>query len=172
MHSTRPGRHPAGRDELVPLVRDCYHRALASANDARQRALARAGRVRYDVAARRALSGRSRWYSRWYRPPRRIEPFVAAVYRALREDPEYTGAVSEMVVYLDAAMVQARARGQERDRALRWLLHQLVLLLRPLMGERAATERVAQLVYRRSGPRAIPPPRSFAPDRNDQRQDG
>jgi hypothetical protein len=120
------------------------------AEEARRRAYARAARVRYEVAARRALGGRRPWYSRWYRLPGRMESFAEAVDRGLRDDPAYLGAVTEMVAYLDVAIRQARDRGHRADHALQWLLRQLVLLLRPLMGERAAVQRVAALVIRRS----------------------
>jgi hypothetical protein len=128
-----------------------YRQAIERSNDARERAFARAGRVRFEVAARRALGGRRRWYSRWYRPPRRMEPFADAVDRELREDPLYAEAVGEMVACLDAAVRYAHHNGHLRDPALRWLLRQLVLLLRPLMGEAAAVQRVAELVIPHPG---------------------
>src|SRR2546428_10645396 len=73
-----------------------YDRDLALADQARQRAFARAGRVRFDVAARRALDGQQPWYRRWYRRPGGPEPFADAVGRQLREDAEYTRAVEAM----------------------------------------------------------------------------
>ncbi|HKT04522.1 MAG TPA: hypothetical protein VJT31_33825, partial [Rugosimonospora sp.] len=89
------------------------------------------------------------WYSRWSRQPRRGEPFAAAVARSLRADPAYLHATNELTRYLDAALRHAYRQRQLGDPALRWLLRQLVVVLRPLMGERAAMERVAELVVRR-----------------------
>jgi hypothetical protein len=150
-----------------------YRQALGMANDARRRAFARAGQLRFEVAVRRALGGRRRWYSRWYRPPRGSEPFTDAVGRALREDPAYTEAVGEMVRCLDLAVRHARQYRQQGDDVLRGLLRQLVVLLRPLMGEQAAVHRVAALVLRHStGPVGIPGPRASAPHRDDRGRSG
>jgi hypothetical protein len=138
---------------------DGYRRALVLANDARGRAYARAARVRFEVAVRRAMSGQRRWYSRWYRPPRRLVPFADAIEEGLRADPVYVGAVSEMLRHLDVALRYARHDGHRGDAALPWLLRQLVVLLRPLMGDEAAMRRVAELVFHRAaGPRGLPPP--------------
>jgi hypothetical protein len=149
---------------MTPGEPGSYRQALAFANAARQRAFARAAQVRFEVAVTRALTGQRPWYSRWYQPPRRREPFADAVDRGLRNDPPYAGAVNEMMGYLDTAVRYARQRGHRGDHVLRWLLRQLVLLLRPLVGENAAVERVAELVTRRStGPSDVPTPRASAP---------
>ncbi|MEN3307864.1 MAG: hypothetical protein V7603_4066 [Micromonosporaceae bacterium] len=137
---------------MTPSEPGSYRQALAFANAARQRAFARAAQVRFEVAVTRALTGQRPWYSRWYRPPRGREPFADAIDQGLRNDPAYAGAVDEMMRYLATAVRYARRRGHRGDHVLRWLLRQLVLLLRPLVGENAAVDRVAELVTGRRGP--------------------
>jgi hypothetical protein len=149
-----------------------YQHALTLAHDARRRAFARAALVRYEVAARRALGRRRRWYSRWSRAPRGTEPFTDAVERDLREDEAYLAVVGEMLRFLDAAIRYARHNGYGGDPMLRWLLQQMVRLLRPLIGEQGAVERVSSLLVGQFPAGQLPGPRGISARENRWPHDG